>query len=254
MFVLSTKTPFRLSFALPDTQAVFVSAGRDDMLILGLNGQVYTRGPRINSKLHLVQIPDPDITAVAIASGYDHILVIGSNGRVYICASSSRSLHVMLLPDPATRIVSVSGGAYHTFMIDSLGQLYAYGGNKDGQLGIITSDSIVSNIPLPVPALDVRCGGTHTAVIGVDGKLYTCGNNSSGQLGTGILYGKLGPLSEVKLPDPEVQVVDVATGGAHTVVLGSNGEIYTCGLGKYGQLGLNTVHDYPAFVSTNFRI
>lgn len=57
------------------------------------------------------------------------------------------------------------------------------------------------------------------------GEVYTFGSNSSGQLGVGDMGMRGGPV-QVKIGLP---VVQVAAGSNHTVLLTSNGMVYTFG-------------------------
>ena len=77
---------------------------------------------------------------------------------------------------------------------------------------------------------------------GDDGNTYACGYNGQGQLGIGNTTGTVSTPARVDLPEG-VTARMISTGGAYdgshhrhsTVMLGSDGRVYTCG--HYGQYG-----------------
>lgn len=83
----------------------------------------------------------------------------------------------------------------------------------------------------------VACGGFHTAAVTQCGKVYTMGKEDFGMLGTS-LGSEIG--SHVNLVDSllEKHVIGVSCGGWHTVMWTDDGELYACGKGEYGRLGL----------------
>ena len=68
------------------------------------------------------------------------------------------------------------------------------------------------------------------------GKLYSFGYASHGQLGLRTTQNKCTPQLVTDLEDQII--TQIAAGWNHSLVLNSEGDLYTCGHGKYGQLGL----------------
>lgn len=64
-----------------------------------------------------------------------------------------------------------------------------------------------------------------------------CGRNEKGQLGLGTFNNESTPYYVTRVPD---KVVEVASGDHHSIVLTSNGEVYTMGCNSRGQLGIGT--------------
>lgn len=64
------------------------------------------------------------------------------------------------------------------------------------------------------------------------------GSNDMGQLGIGKTTDAPIVWPQLVAPLDKIRVTHVATGMDHTAVLGSLGQVYTWGLGGYGQLGL----------------
>ena len=99
-----------------------------------------------------------------------------------------------------------------------------------------------------------QAGGQHTVALSNEGQVYTFGAGQSGRLGHGNDKNQLVPTLVAALEFEEV--VSIASGYAHTVVLTGEGEIYTWGSGKMGRLGHGadsdevlprrvTVHSHP---------
>ncbi|XP_055558030.1 X-linked retinitis pigmentosa GTPase regulator isoform X2 [Falco cherrug] len=117
--------------------------------------------------------------------------------------------------------VLISCGDEHTAIVTGNGKLYMFGSNNWGQLGLGSKNTV--NKP--------------TCVKG-DGELYTFGEPENGKLG--LLPEQL---KNNRVPQPVLGIMEkvnkVACGGEHTVVL-TETDVYTFGLGQYGQLGHGT--------------
>ena len=126
----------------------------------------------------------------------------------------------------------------------SNGDLYAWGYNANGQLGINsttnaltpTKITTLTNVSQVVISDAVICS---VMAIKTNGDLYGWGYNGNGQLGTGNTTQYTTP----QLITSAVSKVDITTGGAasnnqsSTIVLKTNGDVYTTGYNGYGQLG-----------------
>ena len=124
-------------------------------------------------------------------------------------------------------------------------QVYAWGKNKYGQLGLGHTNNMHTPtciLPLsdPLNPKNVRCiaaGKSHSATIAEDGEVYTWGRGWDGQLGHDII-------TEIELeprlvPEMENRASAFAVcGRAHTVVITDNGNVWSWGDNKSGQLGL----------------
>ena len=87
--------------------------------------------------------------------------------------------------------------------------------------------------------------------VGSDGNAYAWGYNQYGQLGNGTTGGYQTTPVMVRTPDrktypdlPEdFTYVQVSTGNAHSLAVGSDGYVYAWGRNNYGQLGNNSRND-----------
>ena len=85
-------------------------------------------------------------------------------------------------------------------------------------------------------------GREHVVALKSDGTVWTWGSNVEGQQGRGTTANGLVPTKVTSLGTDNVAV---ETGHNHTVVLKSNGTVWTCGLNSDGQLGDGTTTTAP---------
>ncbi|KAK5815688.1 regulator of chromosome condensation 1/beta-lactamase-inhibitor protein II [Linnemannia elongata] len=168
------------------------------------------------------------------------------------------------LGSKTVKFTRVWAGEAHFLALDEGGTLYSWGSSRHGQLG--NGDLVSKTSPEPVEPLegirivDAACGASFSVALSDTGDVYTFGLNDHGQLGIGKAEGKQGQGHErcnTALPQLvdffedskgnhgqgqgvspiEVSVVKVACGHSHAVVLDDEGRVWSCGWGKYGQLG-----------------
>lgn len=83
----------------------------------------------------------------------------------------------------------------------------------------------------------ISAGGHHNLVLSQDGKLFAFGFGQHGQLGLRSNLNFATPkLVKDLLSKP---IAKVAAGWNHSLVLTKKGDIFACGYGQYGQLGLS---------------
>ncbi|MBN3299503.1 RPGR regulator, partial [Amia calva] len=115
-----------------------------------------------------------------------------------------------------------------------------WGDNSEGQIGLAKENSV--SVPREVkvgkPVAAMSCGYYHSALVTVDGELFMFGESDNGKLG-------LPPkqMTNTRVPQPvrgiPGRVTQVACGGGHTVAL-TEDDLYSFGLGQFGQLGHGT--------------
>ena len=84
----------------------------------------------------------------------------------------------------------------------------------------------------------VAAGDNHTIVLNQDGICFSFGDNEYGQLGTGDTTRRLIPTRVAGLPPSVGPVRQVAAGAIHTGIVTDAGDLFMCGYGSDGQLGL----------------
>ena len=158
-------------------------------------------------------------------------------------------------------------GEYHTITLSNDGTLYSFGYNHDGQLGLGHNNDVF--LPTPIPNLpkitQISCGSHFTVCVDVEGFMWSFGENNWGQLGTGnkrnfnvpqkiinippiVSFGdnnsgQLGTGNTTDFNFPQIiqdipPVVSVSCGHAHTVIITTDSNLWSCGHNKYGQLCL----------------
>ena len=148
--------------------------------------------------------------------------------KVAPCGSSRGAATAVLLKDGGIWTAGTGGHGFH--------------GN-----GATDHRHLFEKLPLPAGvgvATDLWAGGEHAQAWfnGDDGNTYACGYNNVGQLGIGNTTGNITAPTRVDLPEG-VTARMISTGGGYdgtyhrhsTVMLGSDGRVYSCG--HYGQYG-----------------
>ncbi|KAH3765810.1 cell wall anchor protein [Pelomyxa schiedti] len=140
-------------------------------------------------------------------------------------------------------------------------RILAWGNNSNKQLGVgntathMTSPQETSLL-VGKTVKSIACGLSHTIALLEGGGLLSWGCNQHGQLGVGDFRDRDIPVS-VSFTHLECNVTEVSCGKYHTLALMGNGDVYSWGHNKCGQLGLsNTLNmNFPQIVqcsSTNF--
>ena len=133
----------------------------------------------------------------------------------------------------------------------------AWGGGYHGQLGVrlkgdkgeASKKTINTDVKITFPDDEeprhVACGGSFSAVVTSSGKVYTWGMGKEGQLGykLTVVSGQQPEPLQVTGELSSVQVMAIACGREHTLVLSFGGDMYSWGSNKYGQLGHGDHHN-----------
>ena len=150
-------------------------------------------------------------------------------------------------------------GLNHTIILMPDGSVWACGQNNVGQLGTgdyndqtrfsrcKDSDGNYIN-----DAVDVAAGDNHSLVLRSNGTVWATGGNYNGQLGIGTNDNKpsfVKIASDVMLPSGTYHTI--ACGANHSAIIGTDGQLYTCGLNTYGWLGISSTNPSPYFSKTN---
>ena len=126
--------------------------------------------------------------------------------------------------------------------MDEKNELYGFGKGIFGQCGygqpedtdipkkIIFNDNNLNKI------IDIKCGGEHTLFLSDIGRVYACGHGYFGQLGLGNNKNVKSPILVLSLS--KKNIIEIASGWSHSLVLTDDGYVYSAGCGKFGELGL----------------
>jgi len=121
------------------------------------------------------------------------------------------------------------------------GACYTWGRNKHGQLGSGSTVNLYNPTLVEIPNGESitggACGPNHTMLVSATGSLFAAGANKCGQLGTGRKADSVKKFVNVNM---DCVVTRVACGREFTMIVDSNGLIYSCGHPEYGCLGNGT--------------
>ncbi|NXE20299.1 RPGR regulator, partial [Ardeotis kori] len=249
-------------FWFKNDKPVLISCGDEHTAIVTGNGKLYMFGSNNWGQLGLgskntvskptcVKALKPEKTKLAVC-GRNHTLVYTEKGNVYAAGGNSEgqlglgdteertTFHLISFFTNQHKIKQLAAGSYTSAAVTEDGQLFVWGDNSEGQIGL--ADEACVSVPCQVdvgkPVCSVSCGYYHSALITGDGELYTFGEPENGKLG--LLPEQL---KNNRVPQPVLGIMEkvnkVACGGEHTVVL-TETDVYTFGLGQYGQLGHGT--------------
>lgn len=148
--------------------------------------------------------------------------------------------------NPKVKIRATAVGADHVIVVTTESQVFTWGEGSKGQLG--HGDTVSLTKPKAVEALTGKsitracCGDGFSMFASDRGIVLTCGNGSKGCLGHSDWSAVYRPrLIESLL---SVDVISVACGPSHVVVVGSEGEIFAWGQGAGGRLGLGNEENH----------
>jgi len=131
--------------------------------------------------------------------------------------------------------------------------VYVFGAGYHGQLGrkAARGHKKYANIPIPVqltePVRQIACGALHTAVVTDEGKVLTWGDGRMGQLGHLQEGFSNQPVPTVVSHLSGSSICHIACGQNHTIAVADNGDVFSWGWAKNGQLGLGHRANYQRY-------
>ncbi|XP_039198082.1 X-linked retinitis pigmentosa GTPase regulator isoform X2 [Crotalus tigris] len=249
-------------FWFKNDKPLHMSCGDEHTSVVTENGKLYMFGSNNWGQLGLgtkntvskptcVKVLKPEKVKLA-ACGRNHTLIYTEKGNLYATGGNSEgqlglgdteersAFHLVSYFTSQHKIKQLAAGSYTSAALTEDGQLFMWGDNSEGQIGLGNEANVCipHQVDVGKPVFWISCGYYHSALITCDGELYTFGESDNGKLGLSLEQLKNNRVPQLVSGIPS-RVNKVACGGGHTVAL-AGGEVYTFGLGQYGQLGLGT--------------
>lgn len=238
------------------TDVAAIAAASEHAVMMKNDGTLWGAGSSAGGKLgglspspRLLPMPVSGVATVAtLKAGGDNTGVVRANGTVLgfgynncgqlgnggVLASSAP-----VQPTGLTGVLDVAVGYNHTVAVKTDGTVWSYGLNSLGQLGVATGSTQLTPVQVTglTSAKAVAVGYDHSLVLKTDGTVWSFGGNSSGKLGDGTWSSsRLTPMQV----SGTTNITAVAAGRDHSVILKSDGTVWTFGTNTYGRLGDGT--------------
>ncbi|XP_043826949.1 probable E3 ubiquitin-protein ligase HERC3 isoform X1 [Dromiciops gliroides] len=145
-------------------------------------------------------------------------------------------------------IKEVACGGNHSIFLLEDGEVYTCGSNTKGQLG----HEREGNKPEQIGALadqhivHVACGESHSLALSDRGQLFSWGAGSDGQLGHTTTEDSVAIPRLIKKLNQQM-ILQVSCGNWHCMALAADGQFFTWGQNRHGQLGLGK--EFPSQAS-----
>lgn len=208
--------------------------------------------------------------AIAITAGLNHSLALLSDGTVrawggnffgQLGNGTDTTSNVPVTVIGLSNIIAIAAGGGHSLALLADGTVQAWGQNSNGELGDGTN--IDRSTPVQVKGTGgvgflnnvnaIAAGEFHSLALLNDGTVLAWGNNEYGQLGDGTNIDSNVPVQVKGIGGSGIlnNVVAIAAGGFHSLVLLNDGTVLAWGNNESGQLGdgINTDSDVPVPVS-----
>ncbi|XP_062379015.1 probable E3 ubiquitin-protein ligase HERC3 isoform X2 [Sardina pilchardus] len=239
---------FGVHFVRPKSKIQDISVGRRIAAFLRGDGNVdyllsveSSDGKAKPGKLNSLNLKEK---IKEICCGDAHVVLISHGGKVFLMDTTQIPRHMKGLS--SEHITQVSCGDQHSIALSQDGQVFTWGLNSNGQLGLGKGEpSTMSPQPLKslagIPLSQISAGGDHSFALSLSGAVFGWGKNSAGQLGLGDLSDCPEPVDVSCLSLKKT--IFISCGAEHTAILVKDGGVFTCGSGRYGQLGHNSFRD-----------
>jgi alpha-tubulin suppressor-like RCC1 family protein len=126
-------------------------------------------------------------------------------------------------------IIDISCGDYHVLIKDQNNLVFSFGLNNYGQLGL--NDFVNRNKPTLIDVLNIDHieSGKYFSIISSFDNIYSFGSNLYGELGIDIVHRNIS--TPTLIPKfTSFKIKKISCGDYHSVILDTNGDVYTFGL------------------------
>jgi alpha-tubulin suppressor-like RCC1 family protein len=147
-------------------------------------------------------------------------------------------------------ITAISTGAEHSLLLNSRGQVFSTGTNHVGEAGLglmvafVTIPTLIKDIQANIVA--ISAGFNHSLLLDNQGRVYSFGSNDHGQLGIEKVRIRCIPTLIETFHDGDgliierPQIVAISAGNCYSLLLDSQGRVFSFGSDHHGKLGLGS--------------
>jgi alpha-tubulin suppressor-like RCC1 family protein len=201
---------------------------------LGQNGRVTCWGGAESQEPQTVSTIESDVVQVAVGGTFRCALLASGKitcwGQLPVTGAYGRGLtgEVSLTTIPLiANAAQIEAGAEHICARTEAGDLFCLGQNRDGQLGIDSTDAL--DVPAKLDGVDaaedIATGDDHTCAVVASGDVYCWGLNADGQVGDGTTRTRFTPTKLSGLPS----AASISAGANSTCAVVEGGEMYCWG-------------------------
>ena len=155
----------------------------------------------------------------------------------------------------ADNIKEVICGDTYTYILKIDGSVWSCGKNTDGGLGLGDTTDRTTFTEVTINTNDIKqiaCGGGQTMIVKNDGSLWACGDNAYGYLGLGN-SDTITTFTQVT-KNINNDVKQVACGNMYTIILKTDGTVWSTGYNNNGQLGIGNTNKQAYFVQVTKNV
>ncbi|KAJ6244451.1 hypothetical protein M0813_02416 [Anaeramoeba flamelloides] len=244
-----------------DEMIVSASNGQNHFIFMSASGLVFGFESNFNgelgfdnSVLYTVEKPTPipffeenNLKIKNAVCGAESSYFVTSKGQLFVSGSNiygqlgtgsnNREMNPVCLRTNVRRVFSGSGACHFFFLTDDK-KLFACGYGKFGQLGLGGKGN--QKIPKELKNFrdktiqDISCGYKHSLML-IESKVYSCGSGDYN--GNGQTNGDCTKFTAIQDLISQT-IVRICAGKSHSLVVTSEGVLYTFGSNSHQQLGL----------------
>ena len=246
-----------------------VSTGYPHTLAIDTKGKIWAGGYNgrggLGDETTISKYGDPvqilkDKNFKQVQNGYDYSLALDEEGNLWTWGSNQlrtlgdgrkyenewqRNYPLQITKD--IKFVDISAGIDHCFAIDETGNIWGWGENNYGCFGdngaITTTEILIpTKLNFSQKFKQVISGCSYSLALDMEGYLWGWGENTYGQLGDETTSYSKEPVQICK-ETKFTQIVASKSSERFYFAIDVEGNLWSCGQNKYGQLGNGTTNN-----------